>query len=196
MCIRSHNHYVEPLELRNCIVIYITLSLQVLEGLYRLVVKCAYLVMQIRFICTQSVVLPIKPCTSTSSPPTPPGLTWRTLSPMPLGSPWGTSWCMTSFNSTTARRRASVPSYGSLGLAVSTKWNSGWGSYHKWWTGLSLQVVGGAVTSSGGQGCHLKWWAGLSFQKVGGALDLTERTGLSPQVIGVAPSQGVGILSS
>ena len=74
--------------------------------------------------------------------------------------------------------------------------SGGRGCHLKWWTGLSLQVVGGAVTSSGGQGCHLKWWAGLSFQKVGGALDLTERTGLSPQVIGVAPSQGVGILSS
>ena len=43
MCIRSHNHYVEPLELRNCIVIYIALRPQVLEGLYRLVVECAYL---------------------------------------------------------------------------------------------------------------------------------------------------------
>ena len=53
------------------------------------------------------------------------------------------------------------------------------------WAGLLPQVVGGAVTSRGGQGCHPKGRAGLSFQEVGVALDLTERTGLSLQVVGV-----------
>ena len=53
------------------------------------------------------------------------------------------------------------------------------------WAGLLPQVVGRAVTSRGGRGCHPKGWVGLSFQEVGVALDLTERTGLSPQVMGV-----------
>ena len=70
--------------------------------------------------------------------PTPSGLTWRTLSPMQLGSPWGTSWCMMSFNSTAASSLASVPPYASPDLAVSTKLKNGWGS------------------SNGGRGCHFE----------------------------------------
>ena len=93
---------------------------------------CSYVVMQIWFICKQSIVLPMKPCTSSSSSPsTPSGLTWRTLSLMQLVSPWGTSWCMTSFNSTAASSLASMPPYASPDLAVSIKVNNGW-------VGLSL----------------------------------------------------------
>ena len=135
----------------------------------------------------------MKPCTSSSSSlPTPSGLNCPTLSLMQLESPWGTSWCMTSFNSTTARSRASVPPYGSLGLAVSTKWKSGRGSYLKWWVGLSLQEVGGAVTPRGGWGYHFKKWVWLLISLSGQGYHRKWWAWSSSQVVGMLPHQGVG----